>query len=133
MDYRSLAAFSGSWGRLPTPISISWGNIGYPVLDPSFAEPFSPVASRGSDLPRLNPPSAEQGLNPVTPVPEMLLNPCQIRIGITTASVFSSSGGVIREGDSSSWKEKRISFSPIALIASSRYRALNPIESGSPA
>ena len=67
------------------------------------------------------------------PYPGPLSDFRQIRIGITTASVFSSSGGVMREGDSSSWKENRISFNWMALIASSRYRALNPIESGSPA
>ena len=59
--------------------------------------------------------------------------PSQIRIGITTARVFSSSGGVIRDGESSSWNAKRISFIWIALIASIRYFALNPIVSSSPA
>ncbi len=46
--------------------------------------------------------------------------PPQIRIGITTPRVSSSSGGETRAGESSSWNEKRISFEPTAPMASRR-------------
>jgi hypothetical protein len=62
-----------------------------------------------------------------------LFGSSQIRIGMTTASVFSSLGGVIRAGERSSWNESRTSFDWIAPIASSMYRALNPTVNASPA
>lgn len=57
----------------------------------------------------------------------------QTRIGITTASVSSSSVGTNWAGASSFWRPNRSSFVFRVARASSRYLALKPMASSSPA
>ncbi len=117
-DYRSQTPFSGPWASLLAPTWVSLGELFRP-----HARAISETRSgAGPETPRPGWKSLDRRAETTAAagLPGQVVPSIQILIGITTASVFSSSGGVIREGESSSWKENRISFIWIALIASSR-------------
>ena len=117
-------------GRVPKPPGSSKGENRRLPCSRGVLRPVNMGFTRIGLFPREKEPSRAEcalrlsggGLERVRNSGLFETNPrsAQIRIGMTTARVFSSSGGVTRDGESSSWNENRISFSWTALIASSR-------------